>query len=142
MTAKKKAKKKKTAEEIIGGQEGMMPIIPDRPSEGIIHDAKSVIEKKDPKSELQAKVLLDMANSDGWKIFKQYLQRRNARLLSLTRESNRKRGFNFADAGYAFTLYDQISAADDAAISFVEGPTKLKAFDKEDPDDADAANEE
>jgi len=142
MPAKKKAKKKKTKEEIIGGQEGMMPIIPDRPSEGIIHDAKSVIEKKDPKSELQAKVLLDMANSDGWKIFKQYLQRRNARLLSLTRESNRKRGFNFADAGYAFTLYDQISAADDSAISFVEGPTKLKAFDKEDPDDADDANED
>lgn len=118
-----------------------MPVIPDRPSEGIIHDAKSVIEKKDPKSELQAKALLDMANSDGWKVFKQYLQRRNARLLSMTREANRKRGFRFADAGYAFTLYDQISAADDAAISFVEGPTKLKAFDKDEPDDADDANE-
>src|SRR5574343_79538 len=135
MPAKKKEKK------IIENQEGSMPVIPDRPSEGIIHDAKSVIEKKDPKSELQAKALLDMANSDGWKVFKQYLQRRNARLLSMTREANRKRGFRFADAGYAFTLYDQISAADDAAISFVEGPTKLKAFDKDEPDDADDANE-
>lgn len=118
-----------------------MPIIPDRPSEGIIHDAQSVIEKKDPKSELQAKALLDMAQSDGWKLFKEYIQRRSARLLHLTRESNRKRGFQFADAGYAFTLYDQITAADDAAISFVEGPTKLKAFEKDEPDDADEANE-
>lgn len=142
MPAKKKAtKKKKTEKEIIGGMEGMMPIIPDRPSEGIIHDAQSVIEKKDPKSELQAKALLDMAQSDGWKVFKKYLQRRNTRLLTMTREANRKRGFQFADAGYAFTLYDQISAADDAAISFVEGPTKLKAFEKDEPDDADEANE-
>lgn len=119
----------------------MMPVIPDRPSEGIIHDAQSVIEKKDPKSELQAKALIDMAQSEGWKIFKEYLQKRNARLLTMTREANRKRGFQFADAGYAFTLYDQISAADDAAISFVEGPTKLKAFEKEEADDADDANE-
>lgn len=118
-----------------------MPIISDRPSEGIIHDAQSVIEKKDPKSELQAKALLDMAQSDGWRVFKKYLQKRNSRLLMMTRETNRKRGYNFTDAGYAFTLYDQISAADDAAISFVEGPTKLKAFEKDEPDDADDANE-
>lgn len=133
MTVKKK---KASDQKIKAEQEGSMPVIPDRPSEAIIRDAKSVIEKKDPKSELQAKALLDMTQSDGWKVFKDYLRRRGSRLQQMTRESVRKKGFHFADAGYAFILYDQISSADEAAISFAEGPTKLKAFEQDEPDDA------
>lgn len=135
MTQKKKDYK------IIEEQEASMPIIPDRPSEGIVRDAQSVIEKKDPKTELQAKALLEMTQSEGWGLFKEYLRRRGSRMQMMTREAVRKKGFNFADAGYAFILYDQLSSADEAAIAFAEGPTKLKAFEQEEPDDAAEADE-
>lgn len=133
MTAKKTTAKKKV-KKVLDDQFAAMPIIPDRPTEGIVHDARSVIEKKEPKPDLEAKALLDLSQSDGWKIVKEYLLRRGSRLLSLTREANRRKmagGSNFSDAGFAFTIYDQIAAADEALIGYVESPTKLKAFERD-----------
>lgn len=115
-----------------------MPLLPGNPSERVISDARAVIEKKDPKIELQAKALVEMSQSEGWKLVKEYLLNRGHRLLQLTRDTNRQ-SRNFADSGFAFTIYDQVAAADEALISMVENPTKLKAFerDEDNRDDAD-----
>lgn len=107
-----------------------------------MNDANAVLAKKDPKSDAEAKALMDLSQSDGWLVFKEYLIKRGQRLLQLTREANRSRGYNFTDAGFGFTLYDQLAAADEAAIAYVEGPAKMKAFDHDTPDDADRANNE
>ena len=125
-------------EEIRDQQEAAMPIFPERPSEGVVNDAKRVVEKEAPKSQQEAKVLVDLSQSEAWKLLKTFLLNRDQRLLKLTSENNRTKGYNFTNSGFAFTIYDQITAADEALISYVEGPVKLKAFEKEEPDDADA----
>jgi len=127
---------KKTDKKINQEQAAAMPLLPGNPSEKIISDARAVIEKKDPKIELQAKALTELSQSEGWGLVKEYLLNRGQRLLRLTRETNRA-SRNFADSGFAFTIYDQVAAADEALISLVENPTKLKAFDHDEPDDAD-----
>lgn len=132
------ATKKKPEKKILKEQAGSMPLLPGTPSERIISDARAVLEKKDPKIELQAKALTELSQSEGWKLVKEYLLNRGQRLLKLTRDTNRA-SRNFADSGFAFTIYDQVAAADEALISLVENPTKLKAFerDEDSQDDAD-----
>lgn len=132
------ATKKKTKKQIDREQAAAMPLLPGTPSERIISDARAVIEKKDPKIELQAKALTELSQSEGWALVKEYLLNRGQRLLRLTRDTNRA-SRNFADSGFAFTIYDQVAAADEALINLVENPTKLKAFerDEDSQDDAD-----
>lgn len=144
MTAKKSTKKpvKKSEKEVVEEQVMEMPVLPQNPSESIIHDARSVIEKKEPKTDVETKALIDFSQSEVWPLIKEYLVKRGQRLLQLTRETNRRKmagGANFSDAGFAFTIYDQIAAADEALINFVENPLKMKAFERdpdEEPDDA------
>lgn len=142
MTTKKKATKK-----IVEEQAFDMPILPDNPSERIIHDARSVIEKKEPKTDAEAKALIDFSQSEVWPLIKDYLLKRGQRLLNLTREASRRKmanGAKFSDAGFAFTIYDQIAGADEALINFVENPLKMKAFerDEENQDEADHYEQE
>lgn len=134
--------KKKKKEEIIEEQEFEMPVLPDNPSERIIQDARAVIEKKEPKTDAEAKALIDFSQSEVWPLIKEYLVKRGQRLLALTRDASRRKmanGSKFADAGFAFTIYDQIAGADEALINFVENPLKMKAFerDEENRDEAD-----
>lgn len=106
-------------------------------------DVKAVLEKKDPDNPAETKALIEMSQMEGWKVLKKKLFERDQNLLAMAREKSRQMTqsvTNFADAGFAFHMYDLMAGADDAIIAFVEGPLKQKAFEHDTPDDADRAN--
>ena len=142
MTTPKKGSKKVKAP-ALEQQAAEMAILPGRPSDRAMKDVKAVLEKKDPDNPAETKALIEMSQMEGWKVLKKKLFERDQNLLAMAREKSRQMTqsvTNFADAGFAFHMYDLMAGADDAIIAFVEGPLKQKAFEHDTPDDADRAN--
>lgn len=111
------------------------------PSISFVADMSKEIEKEIPKMEDEARALVDMTETDGWKVLKKYVEAKKKRLLSMTQESVRSKKYEFQNIGFAFLIFDQISNALDDVVRYVESPRKTLLNKKQEEEEIEEINE-
>lgn len=89
-------------------------------------------EKEEPKVKKgTAEKLIQGSESEFWTILKGFINRRREQLEQMTRESVRKDGFDLANTGFRYLIFDQVDAFAKDLISYVENPARLKVMQEE-----------
>ena len=111
------------------------------PSTAFVADMAKEVEKEVPKMEDEAKALVDMTETEGWKVLKKYVEAKKKRLLGMTQESVRSKKYEFQNIGFAFLIFDQISNALDDVVRYVESPRKILLNKKQEEEEIEEMNE-
>lgn len=135
MAAKKKvaAKKRAPKKTPLQKQVAEMALPPASPlpqpefMRSVMEDAK----EETPSPEREGKLLLELAQTDAWKVLKEYINRKKKRLEKMTRESVRQKGSNFQDIGFSYIIYDQVASALDDVVNRVEAPMQVRSFEED-----------
>lgn len=120
-----------TQEQILARQAAEQAPIPEP---GPIHIAKTIEEaKKDertPEPEADVKLLIELSQSDAWQVAKRFINRKKEKLSKMTAEAARGSSFNLQNVGFSYLIYDQVSAALDSVIAYVENAAKMKLIER------------
>lgn len=104
------------------------------PMPGPLHIADTIreakAEDKTPEPEEDSKLLLELSQSDSWKVLKRFITRKKQRLSEMTADSVRKSNFDLNNIGFRYLIFDQVAAALDSVINHVENQAKIKIMER------------
>lgn len=79
------------------------------------------------------KVLLELSQSEAWKILKTFINEKRKRLETYTRESVRADSFDLQNTGFRYLIYDQVDSFAQDIIDRVDGVARMKKLSDESP---------
>lgn len=116
------------------------------PAPGPLHIADTLKEAKaedktvDPDADV--KLLIELSQSDAWDVVKRYINRKKVKLSRMTAEASRTSNFDLANVGFRYLIFDQVSAALDSVITYVENAAKMKLMERNFEDGEDTPDEQ
>lgn len=121
-----------TPEQIKAKQAAEQAVIP-APGPAFIQEVvkeNEKAEKQEAHPEEDVKLLMELSQSDAWKILKRYIKRKQERLAQMTAESVRKSAFDLQNTGFRYLIQDQVTNALEDVIKQVENPAKMKQIER------------
>lgn len=121
-----------TPDQIKARQEAEQAIVPP-PGPAFIQDIVRENEqatKKEVHPDEDVELLMNLSQSDAWKVLKAYIQRKQTRLAEMTAQSVRQSAFDLQNTGFRYLIQDQVTQALEDVIKQVENPQKMKQIER------------